>query len=99
VRSANCSQIWAYGSWVVPNTAAGKQLACRRSLGPPRKAGWVSDLQANPDVRPIPFGGNRDFHFYGIRTPMHFYTFVVTNYPDAGPPSTHLTDAPPGRAY
>lgn len=98
VRTGSCDRVWAYGSWVVPNNSSGKRIACRQAFGPP-KAGWVSDLQANPGARPMDFGGTREFRFYGLRTPLHFYTFVVTHYPDAGPPSTHLTDAPPGWAY
>jgi hypothetical protein len=97
VRRGDCSLYWRWGAFTAADTPAGRAFVCRQAFGPPRAA-WVRDLQANPGVTPLAFGGTRDFRFYALRTPGHLYSVAVTRYPGTAPP-THLTDVPLRRVY
>lgn len=94
VRAGNCAQYWKYG--VFASEVSDKQsFWCRRAFGPP-KAAWVRDLQGQPGANPIAFGGNRNWHFYGLRTPTHYYSVAVGNY---GPPPPPYLVNPPVRVF
>ena len=107
LRHRNCSLFWVRAvlfSNARPWTnqrgggAGTKALACRAVFGPPESP-LVGDLRANPDAQPIHFGGTRDWHFFGLRTPLHYYNFVVAHYADApGSRSKYFVD-PPVRVF
>jgi hypothetical protein len=107
LRHRNCSLFWVRAvlfSNARPWTnqrgggARTKALACRAVFGPPESP-LVGDLKANPDAQPIHFGGTRDWHFFGLRTPLHYYNFVVAHYADApGSRSKYFVD-PPVRVF
>jgi hypothetical protein len=90
LRHRNCNLFWTRAvfftnarPWTnLPGTGAKtKARACRAAFGPPQSP-LVRDLMANPEVRPIHFGGTRNWHFFGLRTPSHYYNFVVARYGD-----------------
>lgn len=103
LRHRNCSLFWVRAvlfrnarPWT--NGRGGgartKALACHAVFGPPESP-LVSDLKANPDAVPAHFGGTRDWHFFGLRTPTHYYNFVVAHYADApGSRSKYFVDPP-----
>ena len=107
LRHRNCGLFWVRAvlfSNARPWTnyrgrgARTQAIACRAVFGPPESA-LVSDLKANPDVQPTHFGGTRDWHFFGLRTPRHYYNFVVAHYADApGSRSKYFVD-PPVRVF
>jgi hypothetical protein len=90
LRHHNCNLFWIRAVFFTnarpwtnrPGTGARtKSRACRAVFGPPESA-LVRDLGANPQARPIHFGGTRSWHFFGLRTTLHYYNFVVAHYAD-----------------
>jgi hypothetical protein len=90
LRHHNCNLFWTRAvfftnarPWTnLPGTGAKtKARACRAAFGPPQSP-LVRDLMANPEARPIHFGGTRNWHFFGLRTRSHYYNFVVARYGD-----------------
>ena len=56
-------------------------------------------LELLREVSGVIFGGTRDWHFFGLRTPLHYYNFVVAHYADApGSRSKYFVD-PPVRVF
>jgi hypothetical protein len=107
LRHHNCNLFWVRAilfrnarPWTNYGGAGARtrSVACRAVFGPPPSA-LVRDLVANPDALPIHFGGTQDWHFFGLRTPLHYYNFVVAHYADqAGSRTKYFVD-PPVRVF